>query len=281
MKINKEKVQIGSDFEMFLKDGSGKTISAIPFNTGTKAIPESLSKKGCCIQRDGVLQECNVPPVGLNGAEEFSENVKLVKDYIYDKFARKQQLQLVCCPSSTLEEDQLIPDEAREFGCSPDFNAWRDAELNVKPNSEGVKLRSCGGHIHISYEGADNDVSIELMKVFDLYLTVPFILLDEDTERRKLYGKAGAFRWCEFGDGAKGFEARTLSNFWVSDDEYIDYVFHQLNEMFDHYNEYGLEKVNKFADKIVDAINSSDKELAKHICEQFDLHFLIEKETEV
>lgn len=57
MKINKETVLIGSDFEMFLTDKNGKFISAIPFNSGTKKFPEKLPKSGCCLQYDNVTQE--------------------------------------------------------------------------------------------------------------------------------------------------------------------------------------------------------------------------------
>lgn len=275
MLIDKSKVRIGSDFEMFLMNKVGKVLSAIPFNRGTKAQPEELERKGCCIQRDGVLQECNVPPAPLDGAKEFWDNISYVKLYIKAKFANKNDLELVCCPSAEVDDDQLIEDEAKEFGCSPDYNAWQNGDENPRPESEGVKLRSCGGHIHISYPGADVETSILLMKLFDLHLTVPFVIYDRDTERRKLYGKAGAFRLCNFGDSL-GFEARTLSNVWVNSKEYVDYIFHQLNCMFDHFNKHGSSIIDQLGGDIISAINTSDPELAGEICEKAGILLLME-----
>lgn len=271
MSINKSKVQIGSDFEMFLIDEEGKFISAIPFNDGTKSNPEKLSKKGCCIQRDGVLQECNVPPVKLDEDEIFIDNVEFVKNYIKQNICIPKELILVCCPSANFEEDQLNNLEAVTFGCDPDFDAWKGGEVNEKPISDNLSLRSCGGHIHISYEEADIDTSIELMKAFDTFLTVPFILFDKDSERRKLYGKAGAFRLQNWGE-VSGFEARTLSNFWLSSSNRIRYVFNQLDMMFDYFNEHGTVEINKDADMIVAAINTNNHNLALEICHKYKIN---------
>lgn len=277
MKIDKNKILVGSDFEMFLVDKkSGKVMSAIPFNTGTKQNPEKLKIPGCCIQRDGVLQECNVPPVRLDESKIFWENCEVVKDYIYEKFAKKAGLEILCCPSATLTEDQLDSEEAKAFGCDPDYNAWLDGEMNEKNIPDGETLRSCGGHIHLSYPGANVETSINLMKVFDMFLTVPFTLIDTDKDRRKLYGKAGAFRLQNWGD-SEGFEARTLSNKWIEDADLVDYVFNQLNAMFDHYNEYGTSKVDEFANEIIKAINDSDSETAQKLCEEFGILFILDK----
>jgi hypothetical protein len=270
MNIRKSFVSIGCDFEMFIVDKNGKTLSAIPFNRGTKEFPEEIGREGCCIQRDGVLQECNVPQVGLDEAATFWDNVEFVKDHVTRMI--KGQGKLVCCPTSILTEDQLIEEEARTFGCSPDFNAWDDGNLNEKERDSETKLRSCGGHIHIS--SPDNmtiNDAINIMKVFDIFLTVPYVLIDEDKLRRKLYGNAGAFRFRYYGD-TPGFEARTLSNIWLKDKEGVEYVFHQLNKMFDFYNETDISKeVDPWKEKIVKCINESDEDLATEICEHFSV----------
>lgn len=272
MSIDKSKVKIGSDFEMFLvEEKTNKFISAIPFNNGTKSHPEKLSKDGCCIQRDGVLQECNVPPVSIDEADLFIENVNFVKSFIITTICKERGLKLVCCPSANFEQDQLQDIEAVTFGCDPDFNAWKDAEINEKPEcSANSGLRSCGAHIHFSYPDADLDTSIELMKLFDLFITVPFMLIDEDTERRKLYGKAGAFRLQDWGN-EKGFEARTLSNIWINTPENIKFVFNQINKMFDYFNEHGTVEINKDADIIVQAINQPNHDLVRALIEKYKL----------
>lgn len=270
MSIDKSKVKIGSDFEMFLVTSDGKFISAIPFNKGTKAHPEELDRKGCCIQRDGVLQECNVPPVSLNDSKLFIENVEFVKDFIRKNICDPKDLRLVCCASGSFEEDQLTELEAITFGCDPDFNAWKNGEVNPKPEGESTGLRSCGGHIHFSYPDADVDVSIELMKLFDLFLTVPYLLIDTDSDRRKLYGKAGAFRLQNWGNEA-GFEARTLSNVWLETPELIKFTFEQLNAMFDYFNEHGTASTNDDGDIIIQAINDNRLDLAESLCKKYGI----------
>lgn len=278
MKINKSKVLIGSDFEMFLRNKENKFISAIPFNTGTKQHPEKLKDyPGCCIQRDGVLEECNLPPVSLDEADAFWSNIQIVKNYIYSKFATQQGLELVCCPTAKFTEDQLEDEEARQIGCSADYNAWKDGEVNDKPSFDDTGLRSCGMHIHISYDDASINTSIDLMKLFDLFLTIPFVTIDKDKERRKLYGKAGAFRLCNWSE-VMGFEARTLSNVGLRNEDTVLYIFHQLNAMFDYYNEHSMTQVNESAFDIINAINESNEELAGQICKKFNILVLLEKE---
>lgn len=147
MKINKDSVLIGSDFEMFLMDENGKVISAIPFIDAGKRFPEQTQRHGCCIQHDGILAECNVPPVKLDEHASFWENIQYVKGYIEGKFAKEQGLILVCCPSSEIDEDQLQHPEALESGCSPSFNAWLDGEMNESCGFDGSRLRTCGKNV--------------------------------------------------------------------------------------------------------------------------------------
>lgn len=275
MKINKSGVKIGCDFEMFLSQ-NGKIMSAIPFNQGTKSFPEELDKKGCCIQRDGVLQECNLPAVSLDSSDEFWENTEYVKSYIMDRFARREGFTLECCPTANLDPDQLVDPEAREFGCSPDFDCWRDGDINEKNLDGNTSLRSCGGHIHLSIPEIGMPQIIDLMKLFDVFLTVPFVLIDKDKLRRKLYGNAGSFRPKYYGD-TPGFEARTLSNLWISEKAYVDYVFNQLSQIFDYYDQNPMDEVNKNADVIVKCINNSDEELAKEILTKFNVLLPLEE----
>lgn len=276
MKINKNTVLIGSDFEMFLVNKEGKAVSAIPFIHAGKNFPEKTSKHGCCIQHDGVLAECNVPPVGIQEWNLFVDNISYVKGYIEEKFAKKEGLNLVCCPSMELEESQLTDPEATESGCMESYNAWLDGEANPKCNFGGSKVRTCGAHIHFSFEGANIENCIELMKVFDIFLTIPFLFMDGDDRRKQFYGKAGEMRLCDWGE-TRGFEARTLSNFWINDERYIEYVFGQIEKMFDYYNENGISKINDFASDVIEAINNNNKEVAGKICDEFGLLILIDQ----
>ena len=91
------------------------------------------------------------------------------------------------------------------------------AAENNPPSLDGTNLRSCGGHLHIGFDRAKNDMMARphLVRILDLVAGVPSIIIDKDKDRRKLYGKAGAHRpkMIEAGDPYDGVEYRTLSNF--------------------------------------------------------------------
>lgn len=130
----------------------------------------------------------------------------------------------------------------------------------------------------MSFEGANEQVCCDLMKLFDVFLTIPSLFMDSDDDRRRFYGKAGEMRLCDWGD-ARGFEARTLSNFWIDDPEYVEWVFNQLNAMIDYYNEHGIDEINAIAGDVITAINTSDRKEAGKICDKFNLRFLINSAT--
>ena len=121
------------------------------------------------------------------------------------------------------------------------------------------------GHIHIGYDKIDFDTSIKLLKLFDYFLGVPSIVLDRDTERRKMYGNAGCFRLKEY-----GFEYRTLSNFWLQSTELMEWVWDQINYIFDFYNanpDFSFED----GDIIVNCINNQNFELAYELIEKYNI----------
>jgi hypothetical protein len=100
--------------------------------------------------------------------------------------------------------------------------------------------------------------------MFDIFVTLPSLLLDDDIRRRELYGKAGSFRFKEF-----GVECRQLSNFWIHEDHLIKWVFDQtvksvqivLDGNAKHY-------IDKYSTQVVEAINNNDKKLAKLLLTQ-------------
>lgn len=116
------------------------------------------------------------------------------------------------------EEFDGAPDKAKELGCSPDYNAWT-GEVNPPPKDpDNPYLRTASGHIHIGWtEGADlsDQQHIlncrDMVKQFDWYLGGWSLRVDTDPARRRLYGKAGAMRFKDY-----GVEYRVLSNFWIT-----------------------------------------------------------------
>ena len=62
-----------------------------------------------------------------------------------------------------------------------------------------------------------------MVKLLDVFLGIPSVIIDPDKERRKLYGKAGAFRLTKY-----GFEYRTLSSYMMSKDSILNLIWDLL-----------------------------------------------------
>lgn len=263
---------VGSDIEVFLLEPTtGKYISAVGMIGGTKEDPRKLEKDGCCVQEDNVALEYNVPPVLLNeaGASDMWGNIQYVLDTVKAEGSIPPDLEIVCCSSANFEADQLNTPKAMQFGCMPDYNAWDGGLPNMKPDGE-TSLRCSGGHLHLSYAGFDDAKSLQLVRIFDLFLAVPGVLVDRDRDRRRLYGKAGAYRLKQFGPNAGGFEYRVLSNWWSSKEVHVKWVFNQIQKAFDFYNA-GAEGLYIYEKEIIEAINDSDPDLAYVLCVRFGI----------
>ena len=93
-------------------------------------------------------------------------------------------------------------------------------------------MRTAAGHIHIGW-GEDFDPQDDehfsrccrLVQQLDAGIGLASVLLDNDTERRQLYGAAGAFRPKPY-----GVEYRVLSNFWVLNPSYREFVWNRVKE---------------------------------------------------
>lgn len=248
-------ITLGADPEVFFIDGE-KTVSAEGLLGGTKGEPKAISEVGHSIQEDNVLAEFNIPPSKTK--EDFRENINYCMDYIRE-VARVNNFDLGTGASAILEDEYLQSDQARAFSCERDFNAHTKTANPIINNN--TNLRSAGGHIHIGYDNPDESVSEELILLMDIILGVPALFIDKDTRRRELYGKAGCFRFKSF-----GVEYRTLSNFWIHDNDLIDWVYESTHKVIDLYNK-GLSKqiLSKFSRKAHKAIDTYDLELAKTI----------------
>ena len=55
------------------------------------------------------------------------------------------------------------------------------------------------GHISIGWDDFTQEQQVDMIKAMDATVGLESVLLDSDTERKKLYGKAGCFRFTEFG----------------------------------------------------------------------------------
>ena len=202
----------GADPELFVVDEAGEFVcpEMIP---GTKDEPYRVEHGA--IQRDGFAAEYNIDPAST--FEEWNRNHKAVQGQLQSCLPKGFKLVAKTSVRFSPEVFDAAPDTAKELGCQPDWNAWT-GELNPPPKlSDDPYLRSLGGHIHVGWgEGLDTTDIQHRMNCFDLVKQLDFFLgawsvkHDNDTERRKLYGKAGACRIKPY-----GVEYRVLSSFWV------------------------------------------------------------------
>lgn len=259
-------ILIGADPEFFLLNkNTGKYVPAVGLIGGTKDEPIPISDKGHCIQEDNVMVEFNVP--ASNDSKQFYKDVQFVLDHI--KKMVPENFELAVHASAFFETRDLQTEQALTFGCEPDFNVWT-GEANMVSIANPL-LRSAGGHVHIGYDKPDETTSLTIIAHLDLFLGVPSILLDKDTERRKLYGKAGAYRLKKY-----GCEYRVLSNFWIANQQLVDWCFENVKAAVEFITS-GKQILPEDYDKIIACINNSDKELSEILCKKYNINHIIKE----
>jgi hypothetical protein len=263
-------MKFGADPELFVVDRNGVGVCPT-FLEGTKENPEPVD--GGALQRDGMAAEFNINPV--TSYKEWDDNFRRVLRELSKRLP--DGCKLLPAPSFTFSEKvwDSAPDDAKQLGCSPDFNAWTK-EINPPPDGDKTpRMRTAAGHIHIGWtEGASTDdedyveAATDLVKQLDWFLGAPSVMIDKDQTRRSLYGKAGAMRFKPY-----GVEYRVLSNYWVMSPNYRRWVWDRmqtaLKQMARQYFPEDCEKSSqfksyKFNDRVVKSINTGklDRDLS-------------------
>lgn len=254
------KILVGADPELFVKQ-NGKHVSGFGLIPGDKANPHVVEKGA--VQVDGMALEFNIDPA--HDEEQFITNLDTVMGILKQMVP---EYEVVADPVAhfTKEYMKTQPFEALELGCDPDFNGWTGKE-NVKPDVD-LPFRTGAGHIHIGMvENAATDdarymeVCCAATRAMDLYLGLPSLFYDNDVQRREMYGKAGAFRPKSY-----GFEYRTLSNRWLSDNALMRWVYQASQNCMKDFLA-GVRKADEYAKTIdiQEVINKSDKAEASKI----------------
>lgn len=261
--MKKYNISLGTDPEIFIENEK-EIISAEGLIPGTKYEPHPITDRGHCIQIDNIAFEFNIPPCSTK--EEYIENINFVKDHL-SIIAEANGAKLSKLASAEINPVYLQTQNAQTFGCEPDFNVY-ERDVNEPPNSQ-TNLRCVGGHIHVGIpeEYRTEDILERIVKMFDIMVTLPSLLLDNDERRRELYGKAGSFRFKDF-----GVECRQLSNFWIHSNELIGWVFDQtikaVTIVLDGDSE---EYISKYSTDVRKTIDTNDKKLAKAILKELNL----------
>lgn len=260
---------VGTDPELFIMDRStGKVISAIgliPGEKGDAYKPEHLPD-GFGVQTDNILAEFNIPPV--KSREDFITNINVMKNFIR-KFVQdiNPNYDILCKASVRVDEDQLQSDQAKLFGCDPDYNAYTESQ-NPKPKGDITNLRSTGMHVHLGFmDNMSIPYKLNIIRMLDFTLGIPSIIIDRDKDRRTLYGKAGCFRLTSY-----GIEYRTISGAFLSNDRRIGLVYDLAVHAVRTFSEEAFQK--RFYDasgryNIENIINSADVATAKAITHQY------------
>lgn len=206
---------IGCDPEVFVKEKkTGKLVTAHGLVKGTKHEPFKVPNGA--YQVDGMALEFNIDPVVSTDFNAFNNNIisvmKTMKEAVPDH-------RFVIEPSVQFDPEyyeNAVPNDAKELGCEPDWNAYT-GKKNPRPDGSSG-LRSAAGHIHVGWGsdipvGNEQHISIcrDFVKQLDCYVGLGMLFIDADKRRRELYGKAGAYRVKPY-----GVEYRTPSNAWLT-----------------------------------------------------------------
>lgn len=249
-------MRLGSDPEVFLVDSNGKHISAIGFINADKWHPMQIPDmdSGFTLQEDNVALEYGIPPAA--SADELIFSIEAVMERSKAWLPNLSFSKLSC---TIYDKDQMMDARAHVFGCEPDYCAWTQ-EPNSPPNPSHPFMRSAGGHIHVETKAH----GLQVVKAMDLFLGVPSVLMDTGEDRKQMYGKAGAFRPKPY-----GVEYRTLSNFWIFEKKYMQWVWNSTERALAN-----LGQAEKYQDLILESINSNNKEVAQQLCEELNLELV-------
>lgn len=258
--IDLKSVKLGSDAEVFLLDLTGRPFPACGIIGGTKDEPIVLDPDGCAVQEDNVMLEFNTAVSG--NERDWVHNLSKAMDLAFARVpptlrpdfsaTQKFDARLLECP------------QAKVFGCHPDFNAWTK-EQNPRPRADDPTLRSAAAHVHISWDDPeDMEQRIRVIQFCDIFAVLPSLAESPDRERRKLYGKAGAFRPKKY-----GVEHRVLDNYWISDRGWMTQVWRRYQKAIRAANT-EFQICGDLAKCVQDVINNYDIKAAKAILQEVE-----------
>ena len=232
-------VLIGADPELFAFKGN-KPISVHNLLTGDKKNPLPVDEGA--VQVDGTAAEFNIVPT--DSEKVFVERIAKVRNNIQSIIQKvDSKVVLRSIPAVRFDKDywETIPSVNKELGCDPDFNAYTGGENQIVPEEQRVgfeTMRTGSGHIHIGWrdpkvpleteeQRKEHFINCRVLTMILDNVILPFEKYwDNDKERRKLYGKPGAFRPKPY-----GCEYRVLSNAWVDKPEVAGILFRTITDI--------------------------------------------------
>ena len=234
-------------------------------------------EKGHKFYYDNVLAECAIKP-----SDHEEETINRFRECfkIFSKLIDPYKLSSES--TNSFSANQLNHPVAKEVGCKSEWCAYDLIEVDPHKNAiKNSSFRTAGGHIHLGSdeEPLNNGFGVLFtIRMLDLFLGLPFVLIEEKTNRRTLFGHAGRHRVTSY-----GLEYRTLSNHWLKSPKLVSLVHRICSFTLDFVkegNHFGFWSVNEDllndddpskahnctgynVEELKDAINSSDRGKAK------------------
>ena len=253
-----EVITLGSDVEVQVMDYHGNLISAVGLIGGSKDAPMLVDFGN--LQEDNVNAEFAIDPVQTE--DEWVRNITHVLKSLDDTLELNGYTYRIE-PWGRYPDEQLQSEAAQQFACDPDFSIYTGGENVIPPAHIVGSFRTCGAHIHVG--GAASSAE-EIIPWMDALLALPSLFKDNDRQRRRLYGQAGAFRPKPY-----GFEYRTLSNFWIKNERDMRWAYQSTHKAIQLSKEEDISQVPMY-DNIPEIINQYDLQAAESI-----MDFLINK----
>jgi len=232
---------LGHDSEMGLSQG-GEIVSALDvFNE------EVFEDEHGRYFADNMNCEIAINPVST--LADFHKKTEGLLNHIRDRGLTPVMEQVIRYPERCMKHPLSMVS-----GCDPDFSAYFQ-EKNLAPDFTQLdSVRSCGGHMHASLDGASPYWYARWM---DALVALPLLKFEQNTGRRELYGKAGCLREKPYGG-----EYRTLSNVWVEDPARREFVWEMTNKAAELAKTTDPATIDEWWD-IPTAIDTHDLDLAQ------------------
>lgn len=212
----KGRLTYGADPELFIRVRGFGTVPICGLIGGSKSKPLDVSGFG--LQEDNVMAEYTVP-VSYSSSDMIvysDEGRATLLRWLTNK--HNMPYDIVKDHAQNMSHDMLerAGPGAREFGCSPDFDAYKQGEPYRRISPEVLmnptgQWRFAGGHIHIGYKELHPNVPAWVVAMFmDATVGLHLVQYDRQPQRRQWYGQAGRHRPTPY-----GVEYRVPSNRWL------------------------------------------------------------------
>lgn len=256
----REALLFGSDPELFITRPDGRVVAA--HSVGIPYLDKSPEVVGGRYFRDGWALELNPHP--SENPSELYKNIRNILNNVRMILPKGHGFSSVPCTYIDLSLLNDAPDDVKEFGCNPAYDAYKMQVTKPDVDAKTYPLRSLSGHLHFSgLPHLDNtDNYPDIIKFLDLYVGLPLSIIfsrKQQYERRNFYGKAGEFRPQRYSSGTRGLEYRTPDAQVLNHPQIFLFALHASEWVLRHFP---ILKWDKSVEAdLQEAINKGDEKL--------------------